>query len=106
MSTGLTPRMAQCLAVIRDLTVDGVPPSYTQIQIALGLASKSGVHSLLSQLRERGKLDWDHARPRSIRLVEDDWARLDRLSDTDLRTLRVRIDVLLDERTAAVVLAP
>ena len=52
----MTPRQRQCLEAIRDLTVDGVSPTFEAIRERMGLASKSGVHRYVTSLRERGVL--------------------------------------------------
>jgi SOS-response transcriptional repressor LexA len=64
---GLTPRQAECLSVIADLTVDDISPSYEDIAKALNLKSRSGVHRLLTKLRERGYVTWSPDRARTIR---------------------------------------
>ena len=53
---GLTPRMQEALRFIIEYYTDsdGVSPSYTEMKQALGIASKSGVHSLVSALERRG----------------------------------------------------
>lgn len=54
---GLTPRQADCLRVIRErLAQSGVPPTYDEMCVTLGIASKSGVHRLVDALVERGHL--------------------------------------------------
>lgn len=54
---GLTPRQADCLRVIRErLAQSGVPPTYDEMCLTLGMASKSGVHRLVEALVERGHL--------------------------------------------------
>lgn len=50
----MTPRQRQCFDIIRELTVDGVPPTFEAIKERMGLASKSGVHRYVTSLRERG----------------------------------------------------
>lgn len=52
----MTPRQRQCIALIRELTVEGVPPTFEALREAMGLKSKSGVHRIVTSLRERGVL--------------------------------------------------
>lgn len=103
MTAGLTPRMAECLAAIRKLTVDGVPPTYAQIGEAIGLRSKSGVNRLLDGMRARGMVDFGH-RARSIRIIERPSRQdLARLSHDDLRAvMNDAIDILNRRDDAAV----
>lgn len=47
----------------------GISPSFDEINIGLGLNSKSGVHRLVEALRERGEIEYLPYRARSIRLA-------------------------------------
>lgn len=94
MSAGLTPAMSACLRAIQDMTIQGVPPSYADLQERLGLASRGGVHRILSQLRERGHVDWDYGHARSLRLTNPFAGK----STEELQTMRRQIDRLLRER--------
>jgi len=88
MTSGLTPRMAQCLQAIRDLTKDGVSPTVREIMEHTGVASPRNVHDTLVLLKERGVIDWMRRRSRSIRIVErPSRAELARLSSEDLRAV-------------------
>lgn len=54
---GLTHRQSDCLRVIRErLAQSGVPPTYDEICLQLGVASKSTVARLVDALVERGHL--------------------------------------------------
>jgi repressor LexA len=54
---GLTPRQAECLRVIRErLAQSGVPPTYDEMCLQLGMASKSSVARLVDALVARGHL--------------------------------------------------
>ncbi len=77
-SRGLTKTQANCLAAIKRLTVDGVPPTLAELTVAMDCNSKSGVHRILSALRARGAVDWVPRRARSIRILGDDY-RLERV---------------------------
>lgn len=51
----LTRKQKELLILIRDrMAVDGIPPSFDEMKDALGLASKSGIHRLITGLEERG----------------------------------------------------
>jgi repressor LexA len=51
----LTKKQHQLLLLINHrLADDGVPPSFEEMKLALGLRSKSGVHRLITGLEERG----------------------------------------------------
>jgi len=68
---GLTPRRQECLDFIRaHIREKGIPPSYREIQDALGLRSKAGVNQLLKGLVARGRITLNPTRKRSIKVVE------------------------------------
>jgi SOS-response transcriptional repressor LexA len=100
MASGLTPRMALCLKAIRELTVDGVPPSYDQLAFEMGLTAKSGVHRVVHKLVERGFIAFDSGRYRSMRIVDDGPKRedLDRLSTRTLLKVKFEVEGLICER--------
>ncbi len=51
----LTKKQKDLLLLIdRRIKAAGVPPSYDEMKDALGLASKSGIHRLITALEERG----------------------------------------------------
>ena len=51
----LTQKQKALLLLIDDrIREEGVPPSYDEMKDALGLASKSGIHRLITALEERG----------------------------------------------------
>ena len=65
--SGLTIMQARALDAIRAGTIGGVSPSYAEIADRLGLATRSGVHRLVTQLEGRGKI---RRRPNSARSLE------------------------------------
>lgn len=66
--SGLTKHQAECLgAIIQLTTAEGVTPTYDELKEHLGLASKSGVHRLITALEERGYL---HRLPHCARALE------------------------------------
>lgn len=51
----LTQKQKDLLLLIdKKIKAEGVPPSYDEMKDALGLASKSGIHRLITALEERG----------------------------------------------------
>jgi SOS-response transcriptional repressor LexA len=83
--TGLTQAQANCLAALKKLTVDGVPPSYEELQAELGLRNRSNVARLMVALRDRGLITFGH-RARSVQVIEDiNPAQLNAMGDAALR---------------------
>lgn len=101
--SGLTHQQGACLRAIRDLSHDGVAPSYDELREALGLASKSGVHRLLKELSQRGLVDFLPRQPRSVRVLPTAIgpADLQRLTSAELRTTAAHIAGLLAHREGA-----
>lgn len=90
MVLGLTPRQRDMLQAIRDLSKDGIPPTYEDLRVHLGLASKNMVWRLIDSLEKRGHLRKRAACARSIELVgEDTW--LDTLPRSELWRLHAAI---------------
>ena len=53
----LTQKQRDLLILIdKRIKAVGVPPSYDEMKDSLGLASKSGIHRLITALEERGFL--------------------------------------------------
>lgn len=75
--SGLTLRHRECLDVIRRLTVDGVPPSYSQIAREMHLKSKSGVWRLVDSLVARGHLQRGYRLAHSLVIIEPEGVRHD-----------------------------
>lgn len=70
MMHGLTERQFHLLTFIKaHINVCGFAPSYVEMKDALGLASTSGVHRLVSGLEERGHLCRLPGKARSIQLA-------------------------------------
>nr|WP_312970703.1 hypothetical protein [Brucella intermedia] len=64
----MTPRQKQAYDFIRSfIDQKGYGPSYEEIQEAVGLKSKSGVHRIVHSLRDRGLI---HVRPNLARCIE------------------------------------
>lgn len=67
---GLTKRQRDLLVFIRSYVgKNGIVPSYDEMMEALDLASKSGVHRLITALEERGFIRRMPNRARAITLV-------------------------------------
>ncbi|NNV20559.1 hypothetical protein EHE22_08990 [Ochrobactrum pseudogrignonense] len=70
--TSTTPRQKQAYDFIRSfIDKEGYGPSYQEIQEALGLNSKSGVHRLVEGLEQRGLIVRRPGLRRSISLKFD-----------------------------------
>lgn len=66
----LTRKQKELLVLIRDrLAADGVPPSFDEMKIALGLKSKSGIHRLITGLEERGFIKRLPHRARALEIL-------------------------------------
>lgn len=92
--------MSACLSAILRLTRDEVPPSYDEIARALGGLSKGGVNRLLTQMRERGYVDWLPGHARSLRVVHEGHD-LALFTTAELNALQARIQETLTRRSAA-----
>ena len=67
----LTHQQQRLLLLIKEhLESDGVPPSFDEMKVALGLASKSGIHRLITGLEERGFIRRLPHRARALEIVK------------------------------------
>lgn len=57
--------------IVSYLGEKGYSPSFDEMNDALGLRSKSGIHRLIVCLEERGKITRLHGRARSIVIADD-----------------------------------
>ena len=65
----LTDRQQECLdAVEQFIASHGYSPTIRELQEILGLASPAPVQSLLAKLRDKGRVEWDRGRGRTLRL--------------------------------------
>ncbi|WP_422569974.1 LexA family protein [Antarcticirhabdus aurantiaca] len=70
-TVGLTEKQGNAYRFICDYADEhGHTPSYGEIGMALGLASKSGVHRIVTALEERGRIRRMPNRARAIEIVE------------------------------------
>lgn len=89
----MTPMQRKMLTAIEELTVDGVCPTYRDLQAHLGMSSLNNVHRLIHVLLEEGHLARTEGRARSLRVVgQFDEAAIERMSHADLLALRGQID--------------
>lgn len=72
MSVSLTRKQHELLTFIKSYVRqnNGVAPSFEEMQRALGLSSKSGVHRLMDALEERGHIKRSRYRRRALELVD------------------------------------
>lgn len=67
----LTHQQQRLLLLIkRHLDQDGVPPSFDEMKEAIGLASKSGIHRLITGLEERGFIRRLPHKARALEIVK------------------------------------
>ena len=67
----LTAKQLELLRFIAErLERDGVPPSFDEMKGALGLASKSGIHRLITALEERGYIRRLPNRARAVEVLK------------------------------------
>ncbi|MGB2251652.1 MAG: LexA family protein, partial [Candidatus Puniceispirillaceae bacterium] len=67
----LTRKQSELLTYLSDhMQQHDVPPSFDEMRDALGLASKSGVHRLVSGLEERGYIRRLANRARAIEILK------------------------------------
>ncbi len=98
----MTPRQKAVLDAVRDLTVDGVAPTFQEIADRVR-TSKGGVHRYIEHLEAQGLIIRGERRDaRTLRVVGhfDDRA-LANLSHHDLLALRDAIDARLNHRRVA-----
>lgn len=84
----MTPKQAKIVQAIRDLTVNGVGPSYEEIAVKVGVVSRGHVYDSVTLLCEQGVLIRGKG-PRSIQIVEaPSRAMIAGLSDAALLSVR------------------
>ena len=67
----MTPQQKRLYDIIKgDLDATGVCPSFEEMRVWMGLASKSGIHQLLDGLEERGHIRRLRHRARAIEIIE------------------------------------
>lgn len=101
---GLTKLEGRVMAALEALTVDGVGPSFDEIMSATGMASRGGVHRIVTSLEDKGRIRRLPHRARAIEILNPtklDRIDLDVLSQTELLALSCAIDARLDDLQAA-----
>lgn len=93
---GLTKQQAKALDFIKRYMTDhgGVPPSFQEIRVQMGLRSTSGAKRLVDCLVERGAVTHIPHRARSISLVEREPSFTDRLNDYCRRSGKLPAEVI------------
>lgn len=72
MKQGLTHKQSMLLDYLRrHLSKCDIAPSYEELRVAFGYASKSTIHALITQLEARGHIKRAHGSHRCLTLVED-----------------------------------
>lgn len=67
----LTSRQAEILTFIQGKVIEnGFPPTVREICTASGLASSSTVHGHLMRLEEKGYIQRDPSKPRTIKILK------------------------------------
>ncbi len=67
----LTQKQMQLLQLIAQrLNETGVPPSFEEMKVELGLRSKSGIHRLITALEDRGFIRRLPNRARAIEILQ------------------------------------
>lgn len=74
------------LRAIKDLSADGVSPSYDELAARCGLTGRGQVSALLNILRRKGRVTWEPNRARTIQVVDDSFTQV----AADLSPLRLR----------------
>lgn len=88
----MTPKQAAVVAAIRELTVDGVAPTYKQILQHTGIKSGGSLCATIDRLVRQGVLVREAYRSRSLRIVEGpSREEMERWSDVEVR--RVTLDL-------------
>lgn len=68
----LTRRQKDALAAIQNfIELHGYAPSTRELAKDLGLQAPSTVHRLLIELKSKGRISWEPAQPRTIRVIKD-----------------------------------
>ena len=98
----LTLKQSELLAYLSDhMQQHDVPPSFDEMRDALGLASKSGVHRLVSGLEERGYIRRLANRARAIEILKPVTAAADGVVARAVETASNLVSLPLLGRIAA-----
>ncbi len=89
------------LDAVRELTVDGLAPTYDEIAAHLGLRSRGQVAGHLAALRRKGRIEYGR-QSRSIRLIEDDQPVESEIAAASTLRLRAVIEDAADAMAAKI----
>lgn len=93
----MTKNQSKLLAFIREyIEHNNIAPSYDDMRTALGLKSKSGIHTLLTGLEERGYIRRLKAKTRAIEVIKFTAKRKDMnlIKFVSAATLQEELDIL------------
>jgi SOS-response transcriptional repressor LexA len=62
----MTPKQRELVGTIQRLTVDGVSPTFDDLRVALGRASKAPLHAMIHRLVAKGVLTIEAGKRRSL----------------------------------------
>ena len=70
----ITQKQKKLLAYLSDVIEEtgGIGPSYDEMRVAMGLASKSGIHRMIKALEERGYIQRLPNKARAIKIIPRD----------------------------------
>ena len=70
----ITEKQKKLLAYLSEVIedTDGIAPSYDEMRVAMGLASKSGIHRMIKALEERGYIERLPNKARAIKIIPRD----------------------------------
>ncbi|MDO8912318.1 MAG: hypothetical protein Q8N10_03410 [Phenylobacterium sp.] len=92
--------MAETLAAIRRLTVNGVPPSIQTLADACGIRSRGSFPQMLERMRDRALIIWEPNKAHTLRIV-DQGPDYETMPTAQLMRLNRRIEAVLADRCAA-----
>lgn len=96
-----TPKHAAIIGSIKRLSVAGSPPSYRQVMRDIGVTNLGSFHGMLKVMKERGLIDFEPRRARTLRVCGEGGVSIDTLATLpsgDLLALQRRIRFVLRER--------
>ncbi|MBA9024746.1 LexA family protein [Peribacillus huizhouensis] len=70
MLSELTTRQINIIEAIKDITLEnGNPPTIREVGNEVGLSSSSTIMGHLIMLKNRGIVDWEDGKPRTLHLI-------------------------------------
>lgn len=92
-----TPQMAETLAAIRRLTVNGPPPSMQTLAEACGCRSRGSFYQRLERMRSRGLITWEPNKAHTLQIV-DQAPNYDAMPTSELLAISRRVEAVLANR--------